>query len=273
LTPRWSRFWIIPRYAYEDLFSSKFMTLYFFACFIPALVFGILIYLLNNLSLLQSYGVTGRPPFEPNADFFFWFLQTTTGLGFLLVAFIGPSLISPDLTNNALPLYLCRPLSRAEYVIGKTVVLAWMLSQITWMPGLFLFLLQASLAESGWWRDNLRIAAGIFIGAWIWILFVSLVAITLSAWVKWRAAATGLLIGVFFFAAGFGAAINEVLETTSGSILNLPQDIQIVWQSLLHAMPPPGDVSASTAWMAILTVIAGCLALLSRKVKAREVVK
>ena len=40
-------------------------------------------------------------------------------MAYLLTAFVGPSLVSPDVSNNAMPLYFCRPFSRTEYVIGK----------------------------------------------------------------------------------------------------------------------------------------------------------
>ena len=43
--------------------------------------------------------------------------------GALPGAFIGPGQVSPDLANNALPLYLARPFSRVEYVLGKMSVL------------------------------------------------------------------------------------------------------------------------------------------------------
>ena len=51
--------------------------------------------------------------------------------------------MSPDLRNNGLPLYLSRPFSRTEYVLGKMSVLLILLSAITWVPGLLLFLFQA----------------------------------------------------------------------------------------------------------------------------------
>ena len=56
-----------------------------------------------------------------------------------LTAFVGPGLVSPDLANSALPLYFCRPFSRAEYVLGKCAVSVQLLSLITWVPGLILF--------------------------------------------------------------------------------------------------------------------------------------
>src|SRR5258707_13066390 len=52
----------------------------------------------------------------------------------------GPPLVSRDLRNNALPLYLCRPFTRTEDVLGKMSVLLILLSAITWIPQLLLFL-------------------------------------------------------------------------------------------------------------------------------------
>ena len=89
---------------------------------------------------------------------------------FFLTLLIGPPLVSRDLTNNALPLYLCRPFSRAEYVVGKMAVLLILLSLITWVPGLLLFLFQAYLEGGGWIAANLWIAGAIFVGSLVWIL-------------------------------------------------------------------------------------------------------
>ena len=58
---------------------------------------------------------------------------------------VGPPLVSRDLRNNALPLYLCRPFSRTEYVMGKMSVMLILLSAITWVPQLLLFLFQSYL--------------------------------------------------------------------------------------------------------------------------------
>jgi ABC-2 type transport system permease protein len=273
LTPRWSRFWVIPRYAYEDLFRSKLLSVFFFACFIPPVVFGILIYLVNNLALLQSYGITGRPPFEISGQFFLVFLGAQSAMGFLLVAFVGPNLVSPDLTNNALQLYLCRPFSRAEYVAGKIVVLAYLLSLMTWIPGLLLWAIQASLAGGSWWRENLWIAGGVFLAAWLWIVALSLLAVTMSAWVRWRMAATGLLVGIFFFSAALAQAVNEVLETKYGSLLNLAEVMQTIWAWLLRSEEIETRIPVAHAWLMLAATIAFCLLLLSRKVRAREVVK
>ena len=57
--------------------------------------------------------------------------------------------------------------------------------------------MQGSLAGDGWFGTNLRIALAMFIGSWVWILTVALMALALSAWVRWRPVAGGLLFFVF----------------------------------------------------------------------------
>jgi len=193
-------------------------------------------------------------------------------MAFVLTAFTGPGLISPDLANGALPLYFCRPFSRAEYVTGKASVLAILLSQITWIPGLVLFAIQSSLAGPAWAWDHLWIAGSIILSSLIWIAVLSLLALALSAWVKWKIVAGALLLGVLFFGAGFGHAVNAVLHTESGYFINIVYLMGTVLTSLFR-IDADGAISSAQAWIALLIYCALCLALLVRKVKAFEVIK
>jgi ABC-2 type transport system permease protein len=153
-----------------------------------------MIYLVHNASFLQEIGV-GKEVLSIDNRFFFHFMGVQGAFAFLLTAFAGPGLISPDLANGALPLYFCRPFSRAEYVLGKSSVLAILLSQITWVPGLILFAVQAGLAGASWTWSNLWIAGSLMLASLIWIAILSLLAMALSAWVKWRIVAGALLLG------------------------------------------------------------------------------
>ena len=93
-----------------------------------------------------------------NGDFFLGFSRVQGGIAFFLTAFIGPSTIAPDLANGALPLYFCRPFSRAEYVLGKLCSLFYLLSFITWVPGLILFGIEANLSGPGWMWEHRSLA-------------------------------------------------------------------------------------------------------------------
>jgi ABC-2 type transport system permease protein len=208
-----------------------------------------------------------------SANIYLHFMAFQATLAFLLTAFVAPGLIAADLANNGLPLYLSRPFSRGEYVLGKMWVLLGLQSLITWVPGLLLILLQGSLEGGDWFWQHWRYPFAVFFGFWIWILLVSLVGLALSAWVKWRLAAAALLLGVFFVTAGFGAAINGILETKWGDLLILVEQFRTVWLWLFGLPIPDTRTPITSAWAVLIGVCVLCLALLGRKLRAYEVVK
>src|SRR5579862_384684 len=163
-TPAWSRFLILPRYSYAQLFQSRFLMLFLAACFFYPLGCAGFVYLSHNLTFLQGLNVQAAQFFAVDERFFLYFCNFQGVMASLLTALVGPSLISPDLSNNALPLYFCRPFSRAEYVAGKFSVLLILLSLITWIPGLIVFAIQASLAGGEWTSAHFRIAGALFLG-------------------------------------------------------------------------------------------------------------
>jgi len=120
-------------------------------------------------------------------------------LALFLAAFIGPGQVSPDLAKQRPLALLARPFSRVEYVLGKLSVLVILMSLMTWVPGLLLFGLEGYLEGFGWMQDNARLAfwpvrpaRGSGLRCW------ALLALALSAWVKWKPVAGALMFGVFF---------------------------------------------------------------------------
>lgn len=278
LTPTWSRFLIIPRYAYREVFQSRLFVAFYVLCFGLPFAGLLMIYLHHNLSALNFLNLPLEQLKEAlpiDAGFFQNGLEFQGSLCFLLVLFVGPALISPDLRNNGLPLYLARPFTRTEYVLGKLSVLAILLSLITWIPGLLLFLFQGYLEGAGWLAGNLRIAGALFVGSWIWILVLSLLALAISAWVKWKPVARISLIIIFWMLWGFGRAINEALDTWWGWMLSLSNAIGNVWASLFGRALTDTDL-AMPVWAAWLSLVGACLVslwLLSRRIRAYEVVR
>ena len=243
-TPEWSRFLIVTRYATRSLFRSRVLTWLYILCLVPFLILTTVLYVNHNaaalLSLLGPRGI-GAPKelFAVTNKFFLGCLGGAFFLAFLMASFIGPSLISPDLANNGLQLYLSRPFSRSEYVLGKFTAIARLLSFITWIPVLGLFLIQSALAGRAWMWANLYVAGAIVVGSLILITVLSLISLALSAWVKWKPVAGALLLGVMFMSGGLGAAINAIMRTHSGDLISIGALITAVWSSLLPAFRTP----------------------------------
>ena len=272
LTPGWSRFTILPRSAYRYIMDSKFLVAFRMACWFYPLGCAAFIYLSHNLSFLTAMNIPAGQFIQVNANFFRYFCVFQGSLAVLLTSFVGPSLVAPDVANNAMPLYFYRPFSRVEYVIGKMSLLLTMLSLITWVPGLILFLIQSSLAGSTWMHDYSWIATGIFVGLLVWDVTLCLIALALSAWIKWRIAAGGAILAVFFAGAGFGSAINAIVRTQYGSLFDLRQVIGLIFSHMFRDdVQPP--VPVSDAWITLGVCAIFCLWLLAKRVRPFEVVK
>ena len=292
LSPEWSRFLIIPRHAFRDVFRSKLFTAFFALSFIWPLVCAILIYLHHNVEALGIMKINLRNLLPIDAAFFQTYVIVQGTIGFFLAMLVGPQQVSRDLTNNALPLYLCRPFTRSEYVVGKMSIVIILLSTITWVPGLILFLLQSYLEGWSWFADNIWIASAIFIGSLVWILLLALMSQAISAWVKWLVAARAALLGAFFYSRQrFAAIVNEIFQTRWGHIFDLRALIGNVWSGLFGTFVRQAGEQEQfrngriirqvivtepplwASWFMLFLICALCLWLLSRKVKAYEVVK
>jgi ABC-2 type transport system permease protein len=271
-TAAWSRFLILMRYSYARLFQSRFLVLFLALCFFYPIGCAALIYLSHNIPALALLRLPANALPAIDGRFFYTFCVVQGVLALLLTAFVGPSLISPDLANGGLALYLSRPFSRTEYVTGKMAVLLVLLSLITWVPGLLLYAIQASCTGWTWIRPNLWLARSLVLGPVIWIVVLSLIALALSAWVKWRIAAGACVLGLHFVGAGFAQAINEILRTRKGSLINLGEVIHTVWGSLFDSSRGT-DLSITQAWIVLGVTCVLCLGLLARRIRGFEVIK
>ena len=274
----------LMRHGLSDVFSSRLTLVLFVASCLPVLAFASVIYLANNLDVLVQAGIRVGEDFPRIRDAaFFFFLTMQSGFAFLLAAFVGPTLVAPDVAHGAMPLYLSRPLSRWGYGLGKLGVLLVLLSLVTWLPGMLLVLLQASLAADGWLLQHWDLLWAVFAAAWVWILPVSLCALAISAWVRWRPLATAMLFVIFTVMQGFGHAINAFLDTKWGTLLILSDLIKTIWMRLFHAQEilPASVVEALLAnplpvaacGLALATICAIAVWSFGLRIRAQETVR
>ncbi|MFL6467321.1 MAG: hypothetical protein ACJ72Z_05130 [Pyrinomonadaceae bacterium] len=291
----WARFLVIPRYAVREVFKSKLFTTLFILCFIYPLIAAILVYLRHNANAVALLQINISELLPIDNSFFSTFISVQGSFAFILTVIVAPPLISRDLANNALPLYLCRPLSRVEYILGKMAVVAFLLSCVTWVPGLLIFFFQASLAGVSWLWSNLWMAWSIFFGSFVWIVLLSFIALAISALLKWRVVASGAILGLFFVPSAFAEMVNSLFLTKSAHLISIWATMDSIWLGLFGLFQrQTGSVRGTVtnpiyerqffdiallepplwaSWLAIVIVCAACVWLLSRKVRAYEVIK
>src|SRR5229473_1847461 len=230
LTAPWSRFFVLTRYAFADLFKSRFFVILLILSLVPTLFFA----------------------------------------GYILIA--------GDLTNGALPLFLSRPFSKADYVLGKLAVLGLLLSAVTWIPCLLLFSLQAGLARNGWIWPHLWMIIPIVLCSAIWILMLSLLSLAVSAWVKLRIVATGVIFIIFFVPSGLGEMFNAIMGTHWGRLLNFSYLFQLIVEKGFHQQTGQfgrgwNEIPVPAAWGVLILVCLLSLVILNARLRARETVR
>lgn len=272
LTAARDRWLVITRYSLGMAFSSRLSVILFVLALTPILVGAVTIYIANNDSVRALLQMKSDA-LQIGDRFFVIIMEFQAWLALFVTAWTGPATMTPDLANNALPLFLSRPLSRAAYIAGKVSVLAILLSALTWIPVSLLFLIQCQTSSTPWFASHWYVLTGIFLGSWLWIAVLSLVTLAVSSMVKWRVVATGVSAAILFIPAGFGGVINGVLRTKWGFLFNVPYLMTLIWTDLLHVPLPLQAVPLPTAWAAMVGTALFALFLLTRRIQARQVVR
>lgn len=281
LTPEWSRFFVLTRYAFAELFKSRFFILLLILSLVPCLFFAGYIFVANNKTVQLLLPPGPADLFAVESRFFAIVMIVQTQVAFLLNCWVGPVLISGDLTNGALPLFLSRPFKRSDYVLGKLSVLVILLSAVTWVPCLLLLSLQAGLARNGWLWSHLWMIPPIVLCSAIWILMLSLMSLAVSAWVKLRIVASGLIFIAFFVPTGLGEMFNSIMGTDWGRLLNFSDMFRLILAQAFREQSATGILGRTTwenipvpaAWGVLILLCVVSLAILNVRLRARETVR
>lgn len=271
-TDRLFRFLVISRYGLQDVFRSRLFVGFFVACFLPMLVCTVLIYLHYNVEALSILDLSALEIVKINKTFFYFGVVVPQSfLSLFMILLVGPALISPDLRNQALPLYLSRPVSKTDYVLGKLAVVVGLATAVTIVPGGFLFLLQSALAGREWLAENVRIGPALVLGFGTWIVVLSIFALAVSAWVKWKPFARILFLGSILVTAAVGNVFKLVYDTWWGSVLVLADLMIRVWDFLL-GRESVMDIPWPLAWFFLIAFAGISLLALYRRIRAFEVI-
>jgi len=113
------------------------------------------------------------------------FMSAQGTVTMLLLAFGGATLVGDDMRQGGLAFYLSRRVHRGHYIVGKLLSIAILISSITTLPALILYLEYGCLADSAaYFRDNLSILRGIIGYGLVLSVTLSLLLFALASWVR-----------------------------------------------------------------------------------------
>ncbi len=233
----------------------------------PVVVRGVQIWAAANVPGMAQMGMLAVTPRT-----FRDFLNQQEPVVFFITVYAGSGLIADDVRAKALQLYLSRPVTRSQYIAGKAAILMAALAAVTWLPALLLLLLvPAFMGSMAFIGDNLSLIPSISAYSIIQITLSAFLILALSSLSNSRWFVAVMYAGLAFFTHAVYGVIAGVGDSTMFSWVSIFANVHQVGD-VLFRVPPRYDTPPLISAAVIVCVIAIAAVVLSRRIRAIEVV-
>jgi ABC-2 type transport system permease protein len=240
-----------------------FLGLLLFAWF-PFIVRAVQIYLTTNFPQAAMLAAT--------AETFRQFLEQQDFFVFIVTIYVGAGLIANDRRANALQIYLSKPLMRSEYIAGKAAVLFTFLMLVTWVPAIFLLIVQVLFAGNFQFvQKNMFLFPAITVGSLVQVLVATFTMLALSSLSKSSRYVSILFAGIMLFTLAIFGVLTGITGSTFASWISpTSSTAQVV--DVIFRLPPRHDTPWQVSLIVVVGLIAISISILERRVRGVEVV-
>ena len=260
------RFWPITREALRMVLSKRAYIGLMIVAWLP------FVFAVGRVWIVTYFPQAGRV-LPVDGKLFGSFLSNQIGLSILLAIFGGSGLVANDLRTGAILVYLSRPLTRRDYILGKLGVMLTLTLGVTLVPGVLLWIVAVTLAPEQFrtW-DHAWILPAVVLQAFVISLVVSLLTLAISALSR-SARIAGLAFVMFVVGSEiFRAVLRQFVRVPQTALVSVQADLRAIGAALFEnserGLPPGWILPALT----LAVVAAGCLLILRKRVRAVEVI-
>ena len=257
--------WVIARAGImERLRERKFLGLLLVA-WLPFLVRSVQLYVASNYT-------QAAPLLGPTPGLFKEFLQQQGIFVFFITMYVGAGLIANDRRANALQIYLSKPLTRVDYVVGKLATLLIFLTGVTFLPGILLLLMQMMFAGNlTFLQANLFLFPAITAYAAVAVAMAAFSMLALSSLSKSRRFVAVMYAGLIFFTAAMYQALRGITGSRAWAFIS-PGDVLDVFASVIFRTAGATSIPFPAALLFLVLILGGSILVLERRVRGVEVV-
>jgi ABC-2 type transport system permease protein len=262
-TPHGRAWWVMARTQLRAALKFRpFVVLLLFSC-VPFIVRGVQFYLAASFQQVSMLA--------PTAQTFREFLDQQGLFVFLLTIALGGA-IADDRRANALQLYLSRPVTRVEYVLGRLVPALICLLAITFLPAMLLLMLQVAFSGStAFLRQNLFLLPAITLVSLTQALLSSFTILALSSLSKSRRFVAVMYAGIIFFTTAMYQVLRGITGSRAWAAIS-PGDMMDVLADGVFRIRSTPPVPVPVAILVIVVLIGGSIWILERRIRAVEIV-
>lgn len=242
------------RYHVQLMLKRRLVWLFLFLAFVPALIFSVFVYIssqaddgMARLDLVAE-GLTAAAADDQVLDFakltteekylylsrngFMFFLITFQALIVLsMTSLVGSGLIAKDVRSNALEIYLTKPITPIDYVLGKLTVIAVFIFLSSFVPSVIVFLVAGAT-----WPDYFEAAWPIlpplFCACVVASLVNGMVILGLSSLAKSPRYATMIWFALCFITAMTAQVLSVLTQDSSYQLISYRTNFEIIVREL-----------------------------------------
>lgn len=262
------RFWPITREALRLVLSRRWFLVLLMVAWVPFLARCIQVFVVTR------WPEAGRV-LPVDGRLFGQFLGQQLIFDLIVTIFAGAGLVANDLRTGAILVYLSRPLTRRDYVLGKLGVLMALNLAVTLAPALLLYAVGVGLAPEQFFTWELAwVPPAIVLYSLVVSLVMSLVALAVSSLSR-----SARVAGIGFFGLLLGLdlvrnVLRALYRRPETALLSLQGNLDALARALFDVPARPG-LELYWAWPALVlvAVAAGSLLVLRARVRAVEIVR
>jgi ABC-2 type transport system permease protein len=262
--PHGGAWWVIARSHMATALQHRGFRILLLVAFAPFVIRAGMIYVAStNLQVSEFLATT--------PDTFREFLSQQR-LFVFLVTIAQAGLIADDRRTNALQLYLSKPLTRVEYILGKLAPpLAYVLA-VTLVPALLLLILQIVFSGSlTFLRANLFLLPAITLFSLVQALLSAFAILALSSLTNSRRFVSIMYAGVVFFTAAMYQALRGITGSRTWAVMAPGEMLDVVANAIFRGRDT-ASVPLYVAVLVIVGIIGLAIVILERRIRAVEVV-
>ena len=256
--------WVIARAGIRERIRERRFLALLLVAWGPFLVRAVQVYVSSNF--VQAGFLA------PTAETFREYLDQQGLFVFIITVYVGAGLIANDRRANALQIYLSKPLTRVEYLLGKLITLGVFLVGITLVPALMLLLLQVVFTGSMTFLvDNLFLFPAITLFAGIQVSFSAFVMLALSSLSKNRRFVAVMYAGVIFFTMPMYQALRAITGSQAWALVSPSATLDVLADAIFR-ISGPRPIPVPVALLEVVVLIGASIWVLERNVRGVEVV-
>ena len=256
--------WVIARHGVLDRLRER--------RFLALLLFAWSLFLFRASELYLGATLLRGAFFAASEETFRTFLGQQRLFVFFITIYAGAGLVATDRQSNALQIYLSKPITRHDYIGGKLLTLAIFLTAVTWVPALLLLVLQILFSGTlDFALAHPRLIPAITLASILQVGLASMMMLALSSLSRSRRVAAMMYAGIVIFAGLLDGALERVTGHAAWVLIS-PQNTLLLLIDAIFGSPPEDTAVLGLAAAAFAVLLAACLFVLERRVRAVDVV-